>query len=103
MQYSRKWVVVSGSVPHEGQTGDSASLKRYRYAWRGAWLERNWAKTLAWRLVSFVAIFIKLDTGVLGSNLDALSYLGDVRNSFSWLGGINPDVSPQEQIIPSSV
>src|SRR6266436_1951940 len=38
---------------------------------------------LAWHLGSFVAIFMKLDAGDLGSNLDDLSYLGDLRKSFS--------------------
>src|SRR6266700_3440513 len=44
---------------------------------------RSCAKMLAWHLGSFVAIFMKLDAGDLGSNLDDLSYLGDLRKSFS--------------------
>ena len=76
-------MVVSGSVLHEGQIGDLASLKQCRYTWRGAWLVCNWARMLAWCLVSFVAIFMKFDIGDLGSKWDDLSYLDDVQNSFS--------------------
>ena len=60
-------MVVSGSVPQAGQIGNSASWKQCRYAWRGVWLVRNWARMLAWHLVSFVAIFMKFDIGDLGS------------------------------------
>ena len=76
-------MVVSGSVPQEGQIGDLASWKWCRYAWRGVWLMCNWARMLTWCLVSFVAIFMKFDIGDLGLKQDDLSYLGDVWNSFS--------------------